>query len=1073
MNRTSILSCILVLAILSSAVLLITPGTSRGSTVIIVDIATDETWTAAGGPYLIMTSIHVISPNTLTIEPGTNVRFDNGITLTVDTGATLIAIGNGSAGRVVFNATNPQNTWGGIILQSMGNQFIECNFSQGSPAVNIVSNNNMIMNCTFTDSPTGVQMGGKNNLVRNCVFRNGLDTAVAMSFGNFNSIENCDISGAATGIEIKTASNNNFVNSTIIAGGDTALAIDGSSNIKVNDSAFLNNEYCILVTGTALSNQIRGSTLLASTEYVIKTSNPFDASGNYWGLTEEGNIASLVSGSVDHTNPLSSEPTGLTLQTIDSATTWTTPQSVVGGLLVSSDLTVTTSKITFNDPNGYNFIYVTGSLTLQGASVDSNQESSLIFFAPGSTGTFSDSTVADGFTILAYTPNIVFQTSTFINGTNAVVLKNAPGAEISNCTFTNNTLALKATSSQGLVLKDNVLNDNVNLNGAHDSVIMSNSFDTGSLALAGSNKCSIASNNFSNINGRSLQFSSSSENLVLENMFYKNTEGIRINPGCSLNMIILNQFQYNSLTPIYITATDGNFIYHNNFLGSFLYTSVDDGSNYWNNSLKEGNFWSEYIGQDDGSTSRPKGDGVGDTFIPHMLVDNNPFVNPFGWLYPKTPGLDSLGSAADTDGEYNVTWSHSGNSMWYVVHESTSPSFAVYEEIYNGSNAQFTITDQEKARYYYRVKGVNSRGSSSWSNTVNIYVNMVPEALTDPAVVAFGEDGSSGFVFNLSTIFTDPDGDVLEFSFDEPVNITIEINETGYVNASAAKANWFGLEEVMFYATDGMFTVNRTIIFGLNAVNDPPGEPVITLTPTFKSLAHWELTNLSAACTDIDTDQDNLTFTWSSNISGVLGTGTEVLNLDLTGGVHEITLNVTDGEFYKEAVVVINKEKDPIPVDPVPDDDDDDDNTATTVAVIAVLGILVFIVIGVMVYFVMRKKSIEAAEELSKEQADHEKEAKIKKIKKVAAKDRAAEDGELAEGDDIGPEMMAIGEEDGDGIPDIGPTMGPIMEEDAGEGGEISPEEKQKMLDELDELLFADEITEEEYITKVNEIEGM
>jgi len=44
--------------------------------------------------------------------------------------------------------------------------------------------------------------------------------------------------------------------------------------------------------------------------------------------------------------------------------------------------------------------------------------------------------------------------------------------------------------------------------------------------------------------------------------------------------------------------------------------------NLWDNGV-EGNCWSDYTGQD------LNGDGIGDTLLPHLGVDNYPLMNPY------------------------------------------------------------------------------------------------------------------------------------------------------------------------------------------------------------------------------------------------------------------------------------------------------------------------------------------------------------------------------------------------------------------------------------------------------------
>lgn len=74
--------------------------------------------------------------------------------------------------------------------------------------------------------------------------------------------------------------------------------------------------------------------------------------------------------------------------------------------------------------------------------------------------------------------------------------------------------------------------------------------------------------------------------------------------------------------------SDGNIIYHNNFIDNGEQLSQVDSSNTWDRG-EEGNYWSDYMGED------LDGDGVGDTMLPHLGVEYRPLINIFDETSPK------------------------------------------------------------------------------------------------------------------------------------------------------------------------------------------------------------------------------------------------------------------------------------------------------------------------------------------------------------------------------------------------------------------------------------------------------
>jgi len=108
------------------------------------------------------------------------------------------------------------------------------------------------------------------------------------------------------------------------------------------------------------------------------------------------------------------------------------------------------------------------------------------------------------------------------------------------------------------------------------------------------------------------------------------------------NLIFYNTIENNGLG-VWLVYSNSNVIHHNNFINNEWrgYVFEESYSNSWHDGLV-GNYWDGYAGLDDGSGDRVPGDGVGDTDLPHLGVDDHPSIRPFtpvpmvweGTVYP-------------------------------------------------------------------------------------------------------------------------------------------------------------------------------------------------------------------------------------------------------------------------------------------------------------------------------------------------------------------------------------------------------------------------------------------------------
>jgi hypothetical protein len=143
-----------------------------------------------------------------------------------------------------------------------------------------------------------------------------------------------------------------------------------------------------------------------------------------------------------------------------------------------------------------------------------------------------------------------------------------------------------------------------------------------------------------------------------------------------------------------------------------------------------------------------------------------------GWPpLPEAPALLAIDNF-DGNGSFTVRWEAAARAATYILEEARDPAFTDAQEIYSGPATSFEVTGQGAARLYYRVKGQNAWGDSSWSAVQQVDVLWEAEPNDDALTQANGPL-APGLIYNGT--FPAPSDEKDYYYFDLPVAGTVRL----------------------------------------------------------------------------------------------------------------------------------------------------------------------------------------------------------------------------------------------------------------------------------------------------------
>ena len=242
--------------------------------------------------------------------------------------------------------------------------------------------------------------------------------------------------------------------------------------------------------------------------------------------------------------------------------------------------------------------------------------------------------------LIAASQNVLIDESSFNNALRSGVLAwSTTGLTIENSTFDGNTEGIRLDSSRDGFILGNLIH------ATPSASLLRLPFD--GINVFNSTGYTIQGNYVSDYTSVGITFSATFDNPV-----HPSNDRIVRNTVVGIPFFAFQERSFGIFAPsnaqvvgntmatnfVGLEARANDTIYHNNFINNFIQAA---GSNdRWDNGAGQGNYWTDYTGQD------IDGDGVGDTLLPHLGLDNHPLMSP--WM-PNGLGATLTGRVAWPD----------------------------------------------------------------------------------------------------------------------------------------------------------------------------------------------------------------------------------------------------------------------------------------------------------------------------------------------------------------------------------------------------------------------------------------
>jgi len=219
-------------------------------------------WTKNNSPYVITSNTVIFGENTLTIEPGVIVKFDNDVQLRIQ--GSLIAEGTETE-NIIFtsNSLNPnKSSWKEINLEFMAKltlDYTKIEYAESALKYNFIDTSSSIKNSIFENNTFGINVdSGRGQFPITISSTNFLNNDIGIAnFHDEVSILNCEFLNNRIGAQLVES----FVFSCLFEG-NTERGLNGATS-TILDSSFIANNIGLAqsFSGGSESSTMRNNTI--------------------------------------------------------------------------------------------------------------------------------------------------------------------------------------------------------------------------------------------------------------------------------------------------------------------------------------------------------------------------------------------------------------------------------------------------------------------------------------------------------------------------------------------------------------------------------------------------------------------------------------------------------------------------------------------------------------------------------------------------------------------------------------------------------------------------------------------